>query len=94
MVFLELKEVSMQYVLFGGTIFFVDHLFSFIYNRKSDEKKVWNIGTLWMAPFARILPMHLVLVMYGFILSGRGPLLLFLGLKTLADVIMYVAEHR
>jgi peptidoglycan/LPS O-acetylase OafA/YrhL len=57
--------------LLGGAVFFIDHLFSFIYNRKRDEKKMRNIGTLWIAPFARILPMHLVLVMYGVVLSGR-----------------------
>jgi hypothetical protein len=42
-------------------------------------------------PYARVIPMHLTLTL-GFFISS--PLLFFLLLKTLADAIMHVVEHR
>ncbi|MBU7030172.1 MAG: hypothetical protein HXS48_24780 [Theionarchaea archaeon] len=89
----NIEGVSVHHVLFGGIIFFVDHLFSFRYNRERDQKKIQNLGRLMAFPYARVVPMHLVIVFFGVFLSGTLPLLIFLGLKSLADVIMHVVEH-
>ncbi|KYK28854.1 MAG: hypothetical protein AYK19_05320 [Theionarchaea archaeon DG-70-1] len=89
----NIEGVSVHHVLFGGIVFFVDHLFSFRYNRERDQKKIQNLGRLMAFPYARVVPMHLVIVLFGVFLSGALPLLVFLGLKTLADVIMHVVEH-
>ncbi len=89
----NIEGVFVHHVLFGGVIFFVDHLFSFRYNKKRDQKKIQNIGRLMAFPYARVIPMHLVIVFFGVFLSGTLPLLVFLGLKSLADVIMHVVEH-
>lgn len=76
-------------------IFFADHLFSYIYNRPKDSKRQ-NIGTLMFYPYARILPMHFTIIFgAGLVNSSAGkPLLLFLALKTLADIIMHVVERH
>lgn len=85
------------YVLLMAGIFFTNHLFSFIYNRKQDEKKQ-NIKRLFFFPYARIIPMH-VTIIFGFgFLSIIGwnvgfVLVLFLFLKTIADAVMHVIEH-
>ena len=42
-------------------------------------------------PYARIIPMHLTIV-FGF--NFGGALILFLVLKTFADVIMHIVEHN
>ncbi len=52
-----------------------------------------NIGKLMILPYARIIPMHLTILLGAF-LGGEGSILLFGGLKTLADVLMHKAEHR
>jgi hypothetical protein len=52
-----------------------------------------KIGTLMGLPYARILPMHLTII-FGALLGGGGSVVLFGGLKTLADVIMHKVEHR
>lgn len=52
-----------------------------------------NIGKLMALPYARIIPMHLTIIL-GAVLGGGGAILLFGTLKTLADVIMHKAEHR
>ncbi len=82
--------VDFKYIFSVGVLFFLNHLFSYFYNRPKDSEKQ-NIGTLMFYPYARIIPMHLTII-FGFIF-GNG-LVLFLGLKTLADIIMHVIEHR
>lgn len=49
--------------------------------------------SLMMLPYARIVPMHLTLIL-GFALDGRIGTLLFGMLKTAADVLMHVLERR
>lgn len=84
----------MYYVFLGGIVFFFDHFFSFRYNRERDEKKMTNIGRLMFFPYARVIPMHVVLLVFRSFSSVTVPLVLFLGLKTAADALMHVVEHR
>lgn len=81
-----------KYILLTGLIFFVNHLFSYFYNKPRDTKKQ-NIGSLMFYPYARIIPMHLT-ILFGFIFTNAIALTVFLMLKTFADGIMHVVEHR
>lgn len=82
------------YVLPAVLIFFGNHLYSYIYNRPKDSAKQ-NIGTLMFYPYARVLPMHITIILGAiFINKFNGSILiLFLGLKTLADVIAHFLER-
>jgi len=51
-----------------------------------------NIGTLMGLPYARIIPMHLCIILA--IPLGGGAIWLFMLLKTGADALMHVVEHR
>lgn len=77
-------------VLIAAGAFFVNHLFSYLYNRKKESKKQ-KIGTVMTYPYLRIIPMHLIIV---FGLYTSGGLLIFLTLKTIADIVMHIIEHR
>ena len=85
------------YILVSTAIFFINHLYSFLHNRKKDKKKQ-NIGRVMFFPYARIIPMHLTIVV-GIPFLGGGliqttlVLFLFLILKTIADVVMHTIEH-
>jgi hypothetical protein len=92
--FLGFGGMSMPPLLFSGALFFVNHLFSFQYNRKRDEEKVQNIGGVMLFPYARIVPMHIAILFSGVFSSGNASLVLFLGLKTVADAVMHIIEHR
>ena len=77
-------------ILFG-----FNHRFSFKQNLESDLSRKPNIGTIMFFPYARILPMHLTIVTGNhFAKNTSGSLILFLGLKSLADLIMHLIEHR
>lgn len=68
------------------------HGFSFWHNLGRDfQQKKPNLGTIMFYPYLRIIPMHLTIIFGG--LWGQGTLLLFMGLKTLADAGMHSVEH-
>jgi len=73
--------------------FALNHFWSYRYNREVDRQGTPNIGTLMFTPYLRIIPMHLTIIGGGLIGKGGG-LLLFGGLKVLADVAMHLIEHR
>ena len=81
-------------IIIMGMIFFGNHLFSFIYNYEKDSKKVRNIGTIMFFPYARILPMHLAIVFGLFLINDSRSILIFLILKTIADIVMHQVEHH
>jgi hypothetical protein len=85
-----LDVTDLKYIIPTALLFLGNHVFSNFYNRPRDTGRQ-NIGSLMFYPYARIVPMHLTIIL-GWVLGGG--LLLFLLLKTLADVIMHVVEHR
>jgi hypothetical protein len=74
-------------------VFAVNHGFSLRHNLASDRQGSPNLGTLMMLPYARILPMHVTILIGGAYFGGFKALLVFVILKTLADVFMHVMEH-
>ena len=73
--------------------FAVNHYWSYRYNRDIDRQGTPNIGTLMFTPYIRILPMHFTIIIGSQFIDSAATLLLFGGLKTLADVGMHYAEH-
>lgn len=97
--FFSNQPLDFTYLFLGGLIFFLNHFFSYQHNKVIDEQKtlpagrqVQNIGTLMFAPYARIVPMHLIIV-FGAILD-QSILVIFLLLKTLVDLIMHTFKHK
>ena len=85
-----LSSADLIYIVPTALLFLGNHIYSYRYNGPRDIGRP-NIGTIMMYPYARVIPMHLTLILGVFL---GGGLLLFLLLKTLADVIMHVVEHR
>jgi hypothetical protein len=80
-------------------LFVANHLFSFFHNFKIDIREQ-DIMRLMISPYPRIIPMHTTIVFGMFILffvRGRTGeivvLILFLGLKGWADLLMHVADR-
>jgi hypothetical protein len=74
--------------------FLIGHGFSYRYYRQRDRERTPNIGCIMFLPYGRIVPMHFTIIFGGFVgAESGGSLLLFLGLKALADVVMHMMEH-
>ncbi len=79
----------------GVGVFAVNHAFSYLENREMDRTGSPNLGTMLFLPYARIVPMHLTIVIGASLAGGsRTALVFFLILKTGADAVMHVVEHR
>ena len=74
--------------------FFLNHLFSYRYDLERERDRIPNIGSIMFFPYLRIIPMHLMIVAGSrFMGNSTLALLIFLLLKTAADVAMHVIEH-
>lgn len=74
--------------------FYINHRFSYRYNQPREQGRVPNIGSIMFFPYIRIIPMHLMIVAGSSFAGGsQGALLVFLLLKTAADVAMHVIGH-
>lgn len=91
----DLSRVDMLGILACIVIFALNHRFSFHQNLEKDLRRKPHILTIMIFPYARILPMH-VTIIFGNQSPSKtaGTLVLFLSLKTFADLIMHLIEHR
>jgi hypothetical protein len=89
-------------ILTSCCIFFVIHTYSFLYHRARGAAAVTGMMEHFMDPYTRIIPMHLTIIFGGVLILGLGffgitttmpVLVLFLLLKTYADVAGHVQKH-
>jgi hypothetical protein len=87
------KDINIKYLAIGGIIFFCNHLFSYIHNRYEDQISVPNLGHIMFGPYIRIIPMHLIILFFGWAIQSTGALVVFLLLKSTMDVLMHIIKH-
>lgn len=95
-------DLSSPGIWFSCGIFFVNHLFSFLYYRNRLQQDEEFMTDTFTGPYYRIIPMHLT-IMFGAIVtlvlgifgitSTLPVLVLFLILKTAADLAMHLRKH-
>lgn len=79
-------------VIFGTLGFFISHGISYYTNYlRGKEYEKADIGKLFFSPYARIVPMHIAIIL-GFI-SGAQVLILVI-VKTIFDLFLHFAEHN
>ena len=99
LLFLPLGKPAGGFSLFSGfgiciLAFALNHAYFLWYHIRRDQAARADPSTLFWLPYARIVPMHLMLIFGTRMASAGGSLLLFLALKTVADVLMHVVERR
>ena len=89
-------QSEVLWLLLGILGFLVSHAVSFFRNVREDLKRRPNLGIMMFLPYVRIIPMHLTIILGGAMNAGAGSLLLvaFLLLKTGADYLFHIIEHR
>ena len=89
-----------------ATILFFSHLYSFYKNvfqkRKQIKVKDNFISTSFIEPYSRIIPLHIIIILFMIIIPlvsiggilGIIPLLIFMSLKTLADLYAHQKKNK
>lgn len=74
-------------------LFFVSQLITFVQHKIQNKHKAVDITTMTTLPFIRIIPMHLCILIPAFL--NISNLTIFLILKVICDMVMYVhtASH-
>jgi hypothetical protein len=92
-------------ILFSSALlFFCNHLFSYVYNKKNERVVNKNIGYMVLRSYLRLLPLFVSFLFIGMIVAAfflvrdeqlvaAAYVVLFV-LKTGADVIAHTLEHR
>ncbi len=87
-------KVEWLSVIPGAIAFFLNHRQSY-HVHQGEPKGRPNIGTMMFFPYARILPMHIIIIVGGIFASQSVvALVMFMLLKTGGDVVMHIIEHR
>lgn len=99
--FISIREIStggidFSFILLTSMIFAVNYLGEFIFTFRREQTSIQSLPKLMMTPYKRIIPMHLTIILSGFVLAGgvftAGNsnmiiLLIFTGLKTFIDLV-------
>lgn len=82
------KPIDKQLLLIGVSGFAINLLLQFLQHKKNQKLHGASISKMFFLPYLRIIPMHFMILAPVFL--HLQPSLVFLLLKTLADVIMYL----
>jgi hypothetical protein len=88
-----LTENDIVWLALASLAFVVTHHLSYRRNIERDRQGAPSTERLMVIAYARIVPMHLTLII-GLAMGYAGALVLFGLLKTVADVLAHLAEHR
>jgi hypothetical protein len=83
------KGTNLKVLLITGGIFLVESTLQFLRRRLPGKSEKVNVGKIFVIPYLRIIPMHLMILLPGIL--GISVSVLFLVLKTIADIGMYIA---
>lgn len=92
-----------KYFLLSAGMFFISYLIEFINSRKEVSDELPNLGFIMFAPYARIIPMHLTIILGGFIgaagsffstNTNLAIIVLFIGIKTVVDLITHAIDFK
>ncbi|MBI3720904.1 MAG: hypothetical protein HY252_20165 [Sphingobacteriales bacterium] len=85
-------QFEFNFFVLSVIIFFMSLLITFIQRKTKFAGVPGNIGTMFMLPYLRIIPMHLTILLPAFI--GVSAFTFFTILKTIVDVLFYLIANR
>ncbi len=81
-------NVDKRFFLIGVAAFLSESLSSFIRQKNAGQQMKFEIGSIFFLPYLRVIPMHLMIM--GSVFLHVQPSLIFLVLKTIADILSFM----
>ena len=88
----SILSVNRMIFLVAVAVFLLESILNFMRQKQMERAMTVNIGTLFILPYLRIIPMHLMILGPAFL--GWEPSLIFLVLKMGADILSFLLYHR
>lgn len=89
---LKLNELDWSFIRISFWLLVSASIIHFVQHKFRNKNQEANLGVLFFLPYTRIVPMHLFILLPNFFnITGS---ILFLVLKTVADVAMYVIGQK
>jgi hypothetical protein len=85
---LGFKKIDMGFFKTAILAVFLSQLVYFLQHKLSYRDNPPSLGSMFVQPYVRIIPMHLTILLPAFI--GMAPSLIFIILRTLLDLVGYV----
>jgi Family of unknown function (DUF6498) len=86
------QNVDVSFVLITASIFLAESTIRFIRTRTNPSTEKVHVGKLFVTPYLRIVPMHLMILLPSIL--GLSASAIFLILKAVADVGMYLLSDN
>ena len=87
-----ISTVDKNFLLLGVAAFLAETILAFIKQKRMEQNTRINFGAVFLLPYLRILPMHLMIIIPAFL--GVKPSIVFLLLKMGADILSYIFYQR
>lgn len=88
----KVPQLDWQFLKLSFFAIFAGSIMQYVADKKRNRTEAVNIGTMFFVPYARIIPMHItILIPMFFSISAPS---IFLGLKTVADLIMHIVYRN
>ncbi|MBL0182690.1 MAG: hypothetical protein IPP96_10490 [Chitinophagaceae bacterium] len=84
----SILSVDKMIFLVAVAVFFMESIINFMRQKQIERTMTVNIGTMFILPYFRIIPMHLMILGPAFL--GWKPSMIFLVLKMIADIISFL----
>lgn len=88
----KIQNLDFKFIMLSFWIILFSEGYHFIKTLKRSKEEEANIGIMFFLPYARIVPMHLLILAPTFL--KISPSIVFLVLKMLADIIMYYINQN
>lgn len=88
------------FIFYSAAIFFARYFVDFVKSRNIERQALPHLGRMMFAPYVRIIPMHLTIILGAFIGAAgsfsagadAAVLALFMGIKTVVDLITHSVD--
>lgn len=85
-------SLDVQFLTISAIIILIECIICFIRNKRIQQYQEVNVGFVFVMPYVRIIPMHLMILLPGFL--GMKASIIFLVLKAITDILMYLISKN
>ena len=88
----DMHKVDYNFIKTTCYVLLANAVINFVHDKMRNKEDAVNMGVMFFMPYARIIPMHLMILLPSFFAINRS--ITFLLLKMIADVVMFLVQRK